>query len=70
MQISSDDIAPILTAAALVVTALGTAITGLVIVLRQGRVQREHGAAIAQLKTGTTGIHQTLGEAPAKPPEP
>lgn len=60
MIISSDDIAPIITAACIGVATVGGMVTNLILTLRQGRVQRQHGADIAELKTAATGTHPIL----------
>ena len=63
MKISSDDIAPILTALGTLLTVVGGVVVNLIMTLRQGRKLEEHKAAIEQLKS-TSGTFKTI-----KPPD-
>lgn len=65
MTITSDDIAPIIGAATAGLATLVTVITNLVMTIRQGRVQRQHGEDIKGLQA-TTGTFKALG---SKPPD-
>lgn len=53
MKISSDDIAPILTAAGGFITIIAGVVTNLIMTIRQGKRITKHGSDIEDLKSST-----------------
>lgn len=66
MKIDSNDIAPILTALATVLTVIGGMVTNLILTLRQGRRIEQHATEIKELKSAS-GTFKALSDEPRPP---